>query len=302
MFKKNEQRKLTYRMLVFAEVVRSGSFTTAAERLGHTRSAVSTYINQLESLLGVRLLNRNTRNLNVTAAGHRFVEHCYAISDIAQLAVQEVRALADEPSGNLGITAPHAFAAQVIEPVIRNLRKQYPEVVPHLLFSDDRLDLIENKLDLAVRVGELPDSNYHAIKIGLLESVLVASPQLLCHQDITSIDDLRLLKKVVSPWQPVFKLLNTASNEILTLTLEPKIPVNTLLGTLAMVSMGFGVALVPKIFAQSMLDSGELVQVLVDWRGEQSPVYAVHPYQNQRPLALSYLIDELRQRLASLGA
>lgn len=293
----NEQRQLSYRMLVFAEVLQKGSFTAAAEALGHNKSAVSTYISQLEEHLGLRLLNRSTRRLNATPAGERFGKHCLNLKSTMKLALDDVKSMAEIPSGRVCLTAPHAFEDTILAPVVAQLCRDYPDLSPKIIFSDERLDLLEHKLDLAITVGALPDSNYHAIKIGTMNSILVASPGLALSSANQNIESLSGIRHVRAAWQPHFELQNINNAEKLILEDNSKIEVNTLSGTIALVTMGAGIALVPKLFVKQQLLNGELQQVFGQWQGVARPIYAVHSYQQQLPYLLRRITDQLKQQI-----
>ena len=185
MFIKNEQRRLAYQMLVFDEVIKKGSFTAAAESLGHTKSAVSQYVSQLEGDLGVRLLNRSTRRLNLTVVGLQLAKRSEQLLDLLMTTVAEVKSHEQAPAGRIAITAPHAFESNLVTPIVAQLCDEYPKLVPELVYSDERLDLLQQKLDMAISVGRQKDSSYHAILIGKLDSILVASPAYLAKHRVT---------------------------------------------------------------------------------------------------------------------
>jgi len=293
----NEQRQLSYRMLVFAEVLKRGSFTAAAAALGLNKSAVSTYISQLEEHLDVRLLNRSTRKLNATPAGERFGQHCFNLKSTMKLALDEVKSMKDIPSGNVSLTAPHAFEDTIIAPVVAQLCKDYPDLVPKIIFSDERLDLLEHKLDLAITVGALPDSNYHAINLGTMNSILVASPKLLENMSDLNIEDLNKIRHVRPTWQANFELKNINTGVEVLIEDKNRIEVNTLSGTLALVTTGAGIALVPKLLVRRQLLNGELQQAFAQWQGLARPIYAVHSYQQQLPYLLRHITEQLKQQI-----
>lgn len=153
MFIKSEQKKLAYQMLVFDEVVNKGSFTLAAHSLGHTKSAVSLYITQLETALDTRLLTRSTRTLNLTPSGELLVKRSEQLVNLLSDTLQDLDTYNNEPAGRITITAPHAFETNLITPIIANLCDEYTKLTPELIYTDERLDLLNNQLDLAISVG-----------------------------------------------------------------------------------------------------------------------------------------------------
>lgn len=299
MFNKNEQKKLAYQMLVFDEVIKQGSFTAAAESLGHTKSAISQYVSQLESGLGVCLLNRSTRQLNLTEVGKKMAERSEQLLELLSMTLEEVKSHELAPAGRIAITAPHAFEAGLVTPIIAHLCHEYPKLVPELLFTDERLDLLQNKLDIAISVGPQKDSNYHAIPIGKLDSILVASPGYLAKRAIHE-TDLKSHHLVTLPWQERAILQNNHGDSI-SFCSETQLKVNTSISAINSVKCGVGIGLMPSIFVQEDLDSGLLQRVLSDYRGEVREVYALHSYQQQLPMVLRRFVDKLKQTLSRVN-
>ena len=281
-------------MLIFDEVIKQGSFTAAADALGHTKSSVSQYISQLETELNVKLLNRSTRKLNLTIAGEQLAKRCHQLFELLSLTTEELSAHTTTPSGRLAITAPHGFDASLITPLIADLCAEYPALEPELIFTDVRLDLLQNKLDMAISVGPQPDSSYHAMLIGHLDSVLVASPKYLAKANRTSSDDLAEHTLIKLPWQQQSLLTNTQGKS-LHYNASKQIKVNTSSSAINSAICGLGVALIPSVFVKNELQSGRLQQVLPKYKSEKRAVYAVHPYQQQLPLALRLLVERLKQ-------
>ncbi|WP_223292957.1 MULTISPECIES: LysR family transcriptional regulator [Shewanella] len=295
MFNKTEQKRLAYQMLVFDEVIKQGSFTAAAESLGHTKSAVSQYVSQLESGLGVRLLNRSTRQLNLTVIGQKLAERSEQLLDLLSMTLEEVKSHDLAPAGRIAITAPHAFEAGLVTPIIAHLCHEYPKLMPELVFTDERLDLLQHNLDIAISVGPQKDSNYHAISIGTLDSILVASPGYLAKRPVNEIS-LESHHLVTLPWQHRAILQNNHSESIL-FSSDKQLKVNTSISAINSVKCGIGIGLMPSIFVQADLDLGLLQRVLPDYRGEMREVYALHSYQQQLPPVLRRFIDKLKLAL-----
>lgn len=165
------------RMAVFAEVVAAGSLSAAARQLGMTPSAVSQHLRQLEGALGLALLHRSTRKLTLTEAGARYVEGCTAMVAAAKSADQALARHRDEPEGELRIAAPIGFGG-LLATALAPLRS-YPKLSLHLLMDDALVDVIAERVDIAVRVRGLPDSSLVARKLGTLRAQLCASPAYL---------------------------------------------------------------------------------------------------------------------------
>ena len=168
------------RMALFAEIVDSGSLSAAARRLGSTPSAVSQQLRLLEEALGLVLLHRSTRRLTLTEAGERYYPACAAMVAQARSADQALERLRDEPEGELRLAAPIGFGellASALEPL-----RRHPRLRLHLLLDDTPIDLIGERVDLALRVGRFTDSSLVARRLGELQRQLCAAPRYLAER------------------------------------------------------------------------------------------------------------------------
>jgi DNA-binding transcriptional LysR family regulator len=166
-------------MKVFAAVVDTGSFAAASDRLDMSRAMTSKYVAHLEEHLGTRLLQRTTRKLTLTESGATYYERCVQIlADISE-AEEGALHLTEAPRGTLRLTMPVSFGILHMGPVMADYMKQYPEVKIDLLLTDRRVDLLEEGLDLAVRIGSLPESGLIAKKIATDRLAFCASPDYL---------------------------------------------------------------------------------------------------------------------------
>jgi len=164
-------------MSVFAQAVKQGSFSSAARALHLTPSAVSKQINALEDRLGVRLLNRTTRALNLTEAGARYLEHTKRILSEIDNAESEVGGMRDAPRGLLRVNAPVVMGARRIAPLLVEFQERYPDIEIEMNLLDRRVDLMESGEDVALRIGdELFDSSMIARKICSIRRIIYASP------------------------------------------------------------------------------------------------------------------------------
>ncbi len=163
-------------MAAFARVVETNSFTEAARRLGMSKAAVSKQVSKLEERLGARLLNRTTRRLSLTEVGAAFYESCARIIAEAEDAELAVSRLNVTPRGTLKIDAPVNFGMQYLAPLLPPFMLQHPELRVDMSFNDRFIDLVEEGCDLAVRIGQLPDSSLVARKLAETKSVICAAP------------------------------------------------------------------------------------------------------------------------------
>lgn len=164
------------RMAVFAAVVEAGSFTKAADRLGLSKSAVSKQISALEDRLGVQLMTRTTRRLGLTEAGESFYLACARVVAEADAAEREMSHRQSEPTGRLRVNAPVSFGTQHLTVVLAEFLRAHPKLTLDVAFVDRYVDLVEEGWDVAVRIGNLPDSSLRARKICESRRVLAAAP------------------------------------------------------------------------------------------------------------------------------
>src|SRR4051812_31256827 len=165
-------------LAVFAEVVEAGSMSGAARRLGVSPSAVSQIVRALEQQGGVTLLHRSTRKLALTEAGERYYPHCQRMVAAARAAAESLQLARDAPSGELRVSAPVGFATH-IAPALAPLLAEAPQLRLRLLVDDAMIDLIDARIDLALRVGRLADSSWVARRLCDFEIILCASPEYL---------------------------------------------------------------------------------------------------------------------------
>ena len=166
------------RLIYFAAVVETGSFTAAAERLGITKAVVSQQVARLEREFRTSLLVRTTRKVLPTEAGQAFYHRCALILRDTESAFDELAQGSAEPRGTLRLTAPFDYGINVVVPAIAAFTKQYPDCKVDALLSDQTLDMLSGGIELAIRVGWLPDTALQARRIGSFRQLLVASPSM----------------------------------------------------------------------------------------------------------------------------
>ena len=167
---------------IFAEVAERGSFVGAAKHLNRSATAVTRAVAELEARLGVRLLNRTTRAVSVTEAGQRFLSGARRVlADLAEIE-QGAAGQGQAPRGELRVTAPIVFGRRHVLPLVTEFLAQYPEMSVRLALLDRPVDLVEDGLDVAVRIGKLADSSAIAVRVGAMRRVVVAAPGYLKHR------------------------------------------------------------------------------------------------------------------------
>lgn len=286
---------------VFVQIVESGSFTAAAERLGLSRSVVSKYLTRLEDRLGARLLNRTTRRLSLTEAGQAFFARSQRGLHEIEAAEAEVSQLQETPRGKLTLNAPMSFGILHIAPALADFSKQYPDLTVDMRLEDKQVDLIEEGFDLAIRIAELPDSSLVARRLGPCRHVVCASPAYLeKHGQPRTPDDLRKHNALTyryqdspSEWQFI-----SPEGRFTTIPVNGSIQMNNSLAIREAVLRGAGITLTPSFVVGENIKSGQLKKVLPDYRVQEISIYAVYPERRHLLPKVQAFIDFMKARLS----
>lgn len=289
------------RMAVFASVVQHGSMTGAGRALSMSPSAVSQQVRQLEREGGVTLLHRSTRKLALTEAGQRYHAQCAAMCAAAEQARAELAAARDAPSGELRMSATVGFARHV-SPALGAMLAQYPSLRLRLLVDDAPIDLINARVDLAVRFGRLADSTWTARRLGALEWWLCASPEYLDRHGSPETPDALLAHGWLGfAREGAGLLLDLRGPEgaARSLRVEPRIVSNNQLSIQQMCEAGLGVALMGSLDVQDALASGRLVRLLPQWTMGTLDIWAVTPQRDAQPAKVRQAIAALQRYLVT---
>lgn len=254
-------------MMTFAKVVETRSFSAAAAELKTSKSLVSKQIGNLESALGVRLLNRTTRRMSLTEIGAAYYEHCARIAQEIDAASETVTQLQAEPRGVLRITSPVIFASLHLAPAIRDFLKRYDKVEVEVNASDRIVDLVEEGYDLAIRITDHPSPTMVARQIAPLHWVTCASPEYLAQrgtprtpQDL--LDHDCLLYHGIPPNRDGWRYM--AGNKEVAVNVSGKCRVNNSEALLQLALGGVGIVLFPTYILGHHLKSGRLKVILPD--------------------------------------
>jgi len=292
------------RMEVFATVVEHGSMSGAARRLAISTSAVSQQVRELERRSGVTLLHRSTRKLTLTDAGARFFEDCAAMLVAARRARQQLVQSRDAPTGQLRLSAPVGFARH-IAPALGATLAAHPTLTLKLLVDDARIDLIDARVDLAVRFGKLDDSGWVARRLCAFEWMLCAAPAYLAaHGTPQRPEDLlthQWLSIVPGDSQALtLPLSGSAPRETRVLRLEARIGSNNQLSIQQMCVAGLGLARLARVDVVDELQAGRLVPVLPGWTMPPIEVWAVTSQRDAQPAKVRVAIEALHAYLRAL--
>lgn len=267
-------------MATFVRIVDAGSLTGAAERLDTSLTSVVRTLAALEQALGVRLLNRSTRRIALTDEGREYVERCrrlLAEVDEAEAALTDRRL---KPSGRLALTAPVMFGRLHVAPVVTDFLAAYPEMRAELLLLDRVIDLLEEGIDLSVRIGPLPDSSLVAIPLGSTRRVVCASPAYLAREGLPEHPRDLARHRVVrftglgetGEWSFV------RGSEHLRVPVADAFATNQVDAALDACAKGLGCGRFLAYQVRNLEAAGHLARILRDWEPEASTVSLVYPH------------------------
>ena len=287
----------------FVTVVETGSFTAAADRLDIAKSAVSRRVSALEERLGVQLLRRTTRRLNLTDTGQSFYEHSARILADLEEAEAAVAQEHGELRGNLRVALPLSFGIRHMCRPIAEFSRNHPRVTFDLDLNDRRIDLITEGVDLAVRIGRLADSTLIARKLFEARTVVCASPAYLeergtpeTPEDLVDHDCL-VYSNLADPGRWICTDSEGGRHSV-----EVNVTMTASSGDFlsAAAADGLGIAMQPTFIAGELISSGELVPLLTNYQWPVTPAYAIYPPTRHLTYRVREFIDFLVEQFAGL--
>ena len=290
-------------MRVLVQVVDSGSFVAAAEALGVSKPAVSRTVSELEQRLGVRLLHRTTRRLSITPEGEMFVLRCREILAGIEASEAEISTRSETVSGLLKVSVPFSFGIRHLAPLWSEFMQRHPGVTLDVQLSDRIIDLVDEGVDLAVRIAHLPDSSLVSRQLASTRLVMCASPQYLAQrgtpEQLSDLAQHDLIGYSLLKQGDVWHLNGPQGPE--TLRVKPKLWSNNGDTCHAVALKGLGIQLQPSFLVAQELSSGELVEVLPQYRAPELGIYAVYPSRKFVLPKVRRLIEFLAGRLKGMG-
>ncbi|CAG9249467.1 LysR family transcriptional regulator [Paraburkholderia caribensis] len=286
-------------MSILVTVVDAGSLSAASRKLAIPLATVSRKVNELETHLKTRLLNRTTRQLSLTEAGASYVLSCRRILEELGEAERAATGEYAAPKGSLNVTAPVVLGRLHVVPVLAEFLSLYPEIDVRLFLSDRSINLLEEHVDVAVRVGELPDSSLIAKRVGEIRVVICGSPHYLAtHGTPKTPDDLTLHSSInfdgfTSPLAWTF----SAGKPLQSVAIRPRLTVNTAEAAIDAAALDVGLTRVLSYQIASSVQEGRLQTVLADYEPTPMPVNLVHAGQTPVPLKLRAFLDFMSPRL-----
>ncbi|MBL4906687.1 MAG: LysR family transcriptional regulator [Sneathiella sp.] len=286
----------------FVAVAKHGGFNIAARELNMSPSTVTRMINTLEARLGANLLNRNTRQVTLTEAGQGLMTDAERIlSDLSES--EEAAAGAHKvPRGKLRITAPMLFGQKHIAPILRDYLDLYPEVSADLVFVDRLVDMIDEGFNIAVRIGDLSDSSFLAVRVGFIRLVLVASPEYLARhgapKNLQELNDHRIVQFLGTHRSPEWRFVRDKNIQVV--KINPSLTVNTAATSIKTAVEGWGIARIMSYQIYSEMANGTLVEFLHQWNKNELPVHLVYPAGRHTDAKTRTFINYAAQRIRQL--
>ncbi|EGU29840.1 LysR family transcriptional regulator [Vibrio scophthalmi] len=280
----------------FVAVAETNSFTGAARKLNTSVAQISRRVAALEDRLAVKLLHRTTRKVTLTEAGQVYFEQCKLLVEGLELAELAVTQLQTAPKGKLKITAPVTYGEMHIAPLLHEFLLLYPQLDLELNLTNQTVDLIENGYDIAIRLGRLRDSTMIAKRLSSRQLYVCASPDYIqrygAPHSLSELSHHQCLVGSVEYWH--FQDKNSEKS----LRVSGRIQCNSGFALLDAAKRGLGLVQLPDYYVQAGLDSGELVEVLKEYRDEREGIWALFPQNRNLSPKVRLLIDFLAEKMA----
>lgn len=297
-------------MSILVTVTEMGSLSAASRALKVPLTTLSRKITDLETLLGTRLLIRTTRKLTLTDAGIAYLAAARRILEQVEEARREAAGEFTAPKGDLVITAPIMFGRLHVLPVVADFLAMFPEINVRLVLSDRNVDLIDDHVDMAVRIGKMPDSSIVATQIGLMRTVTCASPTLLAGRGVPQTPEDLLKMPCVTVDTPLpspgwrFKTSGLAAT--FEIPVVPRLSVTTTEAAVQAAIRSVGVSRLLHYQVAEAAEDGALRIILEKFEPDPVPVNLVHASRGQMPLKMRRFLDfaapKLRQVLRQIGS
>lgn len=290
-------------MRLFVRIVETGSFSAVARELGTIQPTVSKQLTALEEHLGVRLLNRTTRQLSPTEAGRKYHERCRHILDEVSDLESSLADLQNRTTGLLRVNAPVAFGQLHLLPLVFRFRRKYPGLAVDLTLNDRYVDLVQEGVDVAIRFGDLADSQVVARRVGAVNRVCVASPDYLRTRgtprspaDLSAHNCITYNYLFSNEWQ--FE----GPQGLLSVRVKGDFRANSAITIRAAALEGLGIAHMPVVFVQDDIDKHRLTLVLPEYGPPPVDIHAVYPSARFLSSKVRLFLDFLREEFLDIPA
>ncbi|WP_415906032.1 LysR substrate-binding domain-containing protein [Neptuniibacter sp. QD72_48] len=281
----------------FVAVAETESFTAASQRLGISTAQVSRQISALEKRLATKLFYRTTRRVSVTEEGKVYYQHCRQLLDGLDEAERALSQLQSRPQGKLKLTAPTTFGETKIIPLLNDFMLQYPELEVECHLSNQRVALVEEGYDLAIRLGKLADSSMIAKRLGARQQFICASKDYLnAHGRPDSISELEqhnCLQGTLDYW----RLLDQGQER--EVRIKGSLRCNSGLALLDAALKGIGIVQLPDYYVKEHIEQGKLVPLLEGYQPEPEGIWALYPHNRHLSPKVRMLVEYLGERMGS---
>lgn len=282
----------------FVAVAEAESFTAAAKRLGISTAQVSRQISALEARLAAKLFYRTTRKVSVTEVGRIYYQHCRQVLDGLEEAERAITNLQTTPRGLLKITAPVTYGEGTIAPLINDFMQKYPELEVQLLLSNQKVDLVDEGFDLAIRLGKLDDSSMMAKKLGSRTQYVCASEKYLATYGIphslSELEHHNCLPGTLDYWR---FLENGKPRNI---RVKGRLSCNSGHALTDAALKGLGIVQLPDYYVQDYIDNGQLIPLLTQFMEKDDGIWALYPHNRHLSPKVRMLVDYLGEAIGKL--
>lgn len=284
-------------MRVFVTVVDRGSQTAAADQLDLSRPVVSRYLGELEQWVGARLLHRTTRKLSLTSAGEQTLERCRQVLDLTGDMASFVAPQADAPTGVLRLSASTSFGQAQLAQAVTAYIQRYPQVAVDLQLLDRAVNLVDERIDLAIRITNDLDPNLVARRLCVCRSVLCAAPAYLArHAAPQRVEDLVLHDCLTHSYFGKSLWHFERAGEPVSVAVSGGVSANEATSLMQAALCGAGIALLPSYLAAPALRAGQLQALLPDAEARTLTIYAVYTSRKHMSAALRTMLDFLAEQ------
>lgn len=280
----------------FVAVAESGSFTQASHRLNTSVANISRRVASLEERLKVKLLVRTTRKVSLTEAGQIYFQQCRLLIEGLEQAEQTVTQMQQTPLGKLKVTAPVTYGEQKIAPLLHQFLQQHQQLELELVLTNRKLDLIEQGVDLAIRLGQLEDSSFRARKLSSRHLHVCATPEYLARygtpHTLSELSQHQCLTGTYDYWR--FK----ENNQPRSVRVQGNISCNSGVVLVDAALKSIGMVQLPDYYVEEYLASGQLVEVLTAYRTDREGVWGLYPHNRHLSAKVRMLLDYLAESLS----
>lgn len=295
--------KLLDGMVIFTEVIKTGSFTNAALSSGHSTSYISKEINKLEARLGVRLLHRTTRSISLTPEGELYYRQCQQIIGDAEQLENAVSGRQSEPKGELRISCPLSFGLSHIRPILSTFLKKYPLIDIELDLNDRKVDVVADGFDVVLRAsGQLEDSSLICQKVMSSHGVTIASPQYLEEYGIPAHPNDLIHHRTICyrhAKQPNIWGYLSEENQPFQVPVNSRVVTSSPEMELSLCLDGQGITRLPKFILTDEIETGKLVPLFTDLPPIEVDIYLVYPSRKYMSSKVKCFIDFIKEELGN---